>query len=71
MKESDVGIEKESTPFVSIHNLSNTKTLEIEYALAGSIFKTQLQIFREVTPKEFLHILYEFSIRVIKNSKVV
>ena len=42
MKETDVGIEKESIPFVSTHNLSNIKTFEIEYAL--SIFR--LLIFR-------------------------
>ena len=61
MNESDAGIEKESIPFIPTYQLSNVKTLEIKFAISGSSFKTQLPIFREGSPEEFLNFLYEFS----------
>ena len=61
MNKSDAGIEKESIPFLQTYDLSSTKTLEIKFAISGSQFKTQLPIFREGSPEEFLNFLYEFS----------
>ena len=61
MNESDAGIEKESIPFIPTYELSNVKTLEIKFAISGSSFKTQLPIFREGSPEEFLNFLYEFT----------
>ena len=61
MNEMDAGIEKESIPFGSPQNLSTLKTLEIKFSLSGTIFKTQLPIFREGSPEEFLNFLNEFS----------
>ena len=40
MNETDAGIEKESKTFIPTYNLSNIKTLEIEFAISGSSFKT-------------------------------
>ena len=61
MSESDIGIERETIPFFLTHFSHNTKTIKIKYILAGITFKTQLPIYQEGTPKEFLHFLHEFS----------
>ena len=61
MNEMDAGIEKESIPFGPPLNLSTIKTLEIKFSLSGSTFKTQLPIFWEGSPEEFLNFLYEFT----------
>ena len=60
MNESEAGIEKESIPFGPPQDLSTMKTLEIKFSLSGTTFKTQLPIFCEGSPEEFLNFLNEF-----------
>ena len=60
MNEIDTGIKKESIPFIPTYKLSNAKFLEIKFAISGSSFKTQLPIFQEGSPEEFLNFLNEF-----------
>ena len=61
MNETDTGIEKESIPFGPPQNLSTVKTLEIQFSLSRTTFKTQLPIFCEGSPEEFLNFLNELS----------
>ena len=61
MNETDDGFEKESIPFGSPQNLSIVKTLEIKFSISGTTFKTQLPIFHDGSPEEFLNFLNEFS----------
>ena len=61
MNKTDAGIKKESIPFWPPLNLSTIKILEIKFTLSGNTFKTQLPIFREGSPEEFLNFLYEFT----------
>lgn len=60
MNESDTGIEKEAIPFALPSNPSQSKTLEVKYAISGSMFKMQLPIFKEGTAEELLHFINEF-----------
>ena len=61
MSELDTGIERETIPFYPIKSERDIKTLEIKYTLSGSTFKLQLPIFKEGSPKEFLHFVHEFT----------
>ena len=54
MNKSELGTEMQSISFYSSPDTKNDKTLEIKYTLSGSLFKTQLPIFREGSTEEVL-----------------
>ena len=61
MSELDTGIERETIPFYPTKAERDSKSLEIKYSLSGSTFKLQLPIFKEGSPEDFLHFIYEFT----------